>query len=146
MLAVARCRASVRRCRVWQIIPKHGNEAIRYLRTETAVGWQTLEHLHALLEQKIFVIERFTRRQCGDSFKRKFRVLHTHPFEVVHDRGFLERNVNFYPAGFADRELASLFFNPLDASADLPSLAAVGFFLIVPSNDRNVPGMVKNNS
>jgi hypothetical protein len=36
----------------------------------------------------------------------------------------------------------SLFFMPLEASADLPSLACVGFFLMVPSNDLNELGIV----
>lgn len=147
MLAVARCRPSMGGCWMWQIIPKHGYEAVRYFGTEAAVGWQALEHLHALLEQKLLVIERLPRRQCRNSFKCKFSVLHTHALEVFHDRGFLRTHHQLLSTlVFAEAARTSLFFSPLDASADLPSLDAVGFLLIVPINDRNALGMMENNS
>ena len=37
-------------------------------------------------------------------------------------------------------------FMPLEASAVRPSLALVGFFLMVPNNDRSWPGIVKDST
>jgi hypothetical protein len=72
IMSAISCRwAGMCRRWVWKVVPQHRNEAIRDLCTQAAVGGQPLQHLNAIFEEELLVIERLSRCQSRDGFERE---------------------------------------------------------------------------